>query len=121
MEYRGLVVKDENEKCLLFFEIQKGKISDGLPITDSQDIYKFLNEKQISLCTIQFCDGTEPKSFEYFKDLRDIFFRIKDITVLSLINEEKPEKTALEAIKEDGHEIAEHLFSDNEIYNYGNS
>jgi hypothetical protein len=120
MEYRGLVVKDENNECLLFFETRKGEVSDGIPITDSQGVYGFLNEKQISLCTIQFCDGTEPKSFDYFENIEDIFFKIRDIAVLTLMNEDNPGKTALEAIKEDGDEIAEHFFSDDEIYNHGN-
>lgn len=114
--YKGIVAKSSDGSCFLFFEQKKNKLSNGMPITDSQKIYESLTEKQISLCVVEFCDGTIARPFESFQDTDNMFMRIKDIVVLSIFNEREPNKTSLEAIEEDGDEIAEYFFNNNELY-----
>jgi hypothetical protein len=111
MEYKGLIARDGDD-CYLFFEISKGKFSDGIPLTDSQKIYVNLLPSQLNCCKVQFCDGTEPMPFESFENLEDIFFNLKDIAVLSLRTGEGLEGNALQALKESGDEIMTVFFED---------
>lgn len=110
MEYKGLVINNNGESYL-FYEKEDKTLSDGFPITDSDGIYKDLKDCQINFCKVQFCDGTVPMKFESFKNLDDIFFKIKDLAVISIFDKEKESMKAILALKEDGSEMAEYFFS----------
>lgn len=111
MEYRGLIVKEE-KTCYLFTELSKGDYSFGIPLTDSEKIYVNLQPNQLNYCTVQFCDGTEPKPFESFENLEDIFFKIQDISIVTLTSTIGQDVVVINDIKKEGTEILNSLFND---------
>jgi hypothetical protein len=110
MEYKALIIKNLEDKCVLFFETEDGKISDGIPITDSQGIYNNISHNQIVFSKVEFCDGTIPMRFEHFSDIDDIFFRIKDLCSISLFDNDKKEVVALESFLAKPNELSEEFF-----------
>jgi hypothetical protein len=110
MTYKGVVGKVQ-DSCYLFFEKGPGVVSDGVSISDSEGIYKKLEPYQLSLCSVEFCDGTTPMPFESFGSMEEIFLRIKDLAVINISNKEG-EANAMFAIKDSGGKLLHEIFKD---------
>ncbi len=101
-EYNALVVRHSSGQCFLFYEVTKGVLSTGDPITDSEKIYENFKVSSIGFCKVCFCDGTEPKPIEFFTAENQPFIAIKDLATITLLDDEEKECDAYEALKKNG-------------------
>jgi len=79
-KYKGLVTKI-NDKNYLFI-ILENKLTDGIPIIDSERFYDKLTKYDSILVYASFYDGTQPVILEPLLenfDFTDIFIKLKDV------------------------------------------
>lgn len=86
-EYKGAValIKDG---YYLFIERKNGKPTDGIPISNTKNVYDKLKRTQLQLVSVLLFDGTEPMELEYVLENRptfnDIFIKLKDLDLITI-------------------------------------
>jgi hypothetical protein len=86
-EYKGVVVLMDNN-FYLFIEKDNGQPTDGISISNTNNIYDYLKRTQIQMVSVLLLDGTEPMELEDVLQNRpkfeDIFFKIKDYDLITI-------------------------------------
>ncbi len=116
--YKCGVIKSPKNGIYLFVLVGN-EISDGFPLTDSNNIYADMKLSQVNIGMVEFQDGTENVAFEYAVNngFKDIFVKIDDYGLITIFDDMEQEENILDVIKKgDFTDMLQELFDDNEIY-----
>lgn len=118
--YKGIVARF-NDKIFLFFLRSNGEITDGIGISDRDQVYSKLTSSQIACVQVETKDGTKNKDLEEIlveDNWDDIFLSIQDKMWVTVTDDETQEELSVEEVAEKGDliKIITCLFNDKEIY-----
>lgn len=102
--YRGTVVK-LLDGLYLFIERDNLNPSNGIPITDFKDIYRYLRKSQLQTVKVWLYDGSELLELEEVLDYRpyfeDVFIKLKDVDLITMSDADGQEIKIQEIIEEE--------------------